>query len=51
MSRQSWPMEEFDTRSWKKLATPRVDVEEHSYDAQNDIHSFNPVYDGLRPRH
>ena len=36
-------------RSWKKKksATPRVDVEEYSYDAKNDIHSFNPVYNGV----
>ena len=24
-----------------------MDVEEYSYDAKNDIHSFNPVYNGV----
>jgi hypothetical protein len=26
---------------------PQVNVEEYSYDAMNDVHSFNPVYHGV----
>ena len=33
-------------KSWKKSGTPQVDLG-YSYDAESDIHSFNPVYDGV----
>ena len=44
MQRRS--VEEIIPKSWKKSATPQVDSG-YSYDAKNDIHSFNPVYDGV----
>ena len=33
-------------KSWKKSAFPQVDLG-YSYDAESDIHSFNPVCDGV----